>query len=153
VAAAADDPNYVTEGQAPHSVAKLYYPAWSQSTWEAYQSALKELVMTVDGIERGATPWPDWMITTVLDTSEHAEVAGEAVACHHSQVMVYDHFNAMPLERRADLWRRQEFYRAMSKVNAGRNRERDFFEGVSRPRWNWTVVRPPPRALPPASGA
>ena len=134
--AAADDPNYVTEGLEPHSVAKLYYPAWSASTWDAYQDALKRLVMTVDGVERGATPWPEWMITTVLDTSAHAEVAAEAVACHHSQVMVYERFNSMPLERRADLWRRQEFYRAMSTVNAGRTREHDFFEGLTRPSWN-----------------
>jgi len=131
--AAADDPNYVTDGLEPHSVSKLYYPAWSASTWEAYQGALKRLVMTVEGVERGATPWPEWMITTVLDTSEHAEVAAEAVACHHSQVMVYERFNSMPIERRADLWRRQEFYRAMSTVNAGARREQDFFEGLTQP--------------------
>lgn len=129
--AAADDPQYVTGDLQPHSVSKLYYPAWLASTWEAYQGALKQLVMTVEGVERGATPWPDWMITTVLDTSDHAEVAAEAVACHHSQVMVYDRFNSMPLERRADLWRRQEFYRALSTVNAGTRKEQDFFEGLS----------------------
>jgi LmbE family N-acetylglucosaminyl deacetylase len=134
--AAADDPRYVTEGLEPHSVSKLYYPAWSAETWDAYQRALKPLVMTVDGAQRGAAPWPEWMITTVLDTSDHAEVAASAVACHHSQVMVYDRFNAMPLERRADLWRRQEFYRAMSTVNGGRSVERDFFEGLEATSWD-----------------
>ena len=134
--AAADDPNYVTPGFAPHSVCKLYYPAWSASTWAAYQGALKRLVMTVDGVERGATPWPEWMITTVVDTSAHAEVAAEAVACHHSQVMVYERFNSMPLERRADLWRRQEFYRAMSTVNACVQREEDLFDDLTRASWN-----------------
>ena len=133
--AAADDPNYTTEGLEPHSVSKLYYPAWSAETWDAYQGALKRLVMTVDGTQRGPTPWPDWMITTVLDTSDHAHVAAEAVACHHSQVMVYEEFNALPLESRADLWRRQEFYRAMSTVNGGRARERDFFEGLPGSGW------------------
>jgi LmbE family N-acetylglucosaminyl deacetylase len=133
--AAADDPRYET-GQSPHSVAKLYYVAWSASTWLAYQGALKRLVMMVDGVEREATPWPDWMITTVIDTSAHGTVAAEAVACHHSQVMVYERFNALPLEKRAELWSRQEFYRAMSTVNGGRTREQDFFEGLEQPSQN-----------------
>jgi LmbE family N-acetylglucosaminyl deacetylase len=127
--AASDDPHYET-GQSPFSVAKLYYLAWSASTWSLYQDALKRLVMTVDGVERGATPWPDWMITTVLDTSAHGSVAAEAVACHHSQVMVYERFNSLPLAKRAELWSRQEFYRAMSTVNGGSTREHDFFEGL-----------------------
>ena len=130
--AEADDPKITTPGLAPHSVSKLYYPAWSETTWREYQSALKELVMTVDGRRRGATPWPEWMITTVVDTSDYAEVAARAVACHHSQVMVYSDFNARPVARQADLWRRQEYYRAFSTVNGGRAVEHDFFEGLGR---------------------
>lgn len=131
--AAADDPRYRTDMQTPHSVSKLYYTAWSASTWSAYQGALKKLVTTVDGVERGASPWPEWMITTVLDTSAYGEVAAEAVARHHSQVMVYERFNSWPLAKRAELWSRQEFYRAMSTVNGGSTREEDLFEGLSRP--------------------
>ena len=54
----------------PHSVSKLYYMAWRGSTWEAYQAAFRKLFSTVDGVERQATAWPDWAITTVIDTRE-----------------------------------------------------------------------------------
>jgi len=53
----------------PHRVAKLYFIAWSQKKWTAYQAALKKLVCKVDGEERQVTPGPDWAITTVIDTS------------------------------------------------------------------------------------
>jgi LmbE family N-acetylglucosaminyl deacetylase len=47
---AADDP----------AISKLYYMAWPESTWAAYQTAFRKLISTVDGVERRATPWPDW---------------------------------------------------------------------------------------------
>src|SRR5689334_11448255 len=64
---AADD-GYVTGpgGEAPHRVSKFYYMAWSKTKWDAYQAALKKLVVTVDGVERRASPWADWAITSVL---------------------------------------------------------------------------------------
>src|SRR4029079_5905574 len=68
---AAADPAFPLKGikgEEPHSVSKLYYIAWPESTWKAYQSAFRKLVSTVDGIERQAVPWPDWAITTVIDT-------------------------------------------------------------------------------------
>src|SRR4051794_9426231 len=55
---------------AAHRVSKLYYLAWTKSKWDAYQAALKTLRAKVDGVERQATPWPDWAITTVLDTAD-----------------------------------------------------------------------------------
>ena len=54
----------------PHRVSKLYYMEWSGQKWEAYQTALRGLVSKVDGIERKSSPWPDWALTTVLDTSQ-----------------------------------------------------------------------------------
>src|SRR5438309_6548905 len=41
-----------------HAVSKLYYIAWSESTWAAYQEAVSRLSSRVDGVERQATPWP-----------------------------------------------------------------------------------------------
>ena len=40
-----------------------------RTKWDGYQAALKKL--TVDGGRRGAPggPWPDWAVTTVIDTS------------------------------------------------------------------------------------
>jgi LmbE family N-acetylglucosaminyl deacetylase len=57
-------------GLAPHAISKLYYLAWPQSTWAAYEAAFKKLASVVDGVERQASPWPEWAITTMLDTRE-----------------------------------------------------------------------------------
>ncbi len=53
----------------PHRVAKLYYLAWKRNKWEAYQSAFRKLTSMVEGVERQAHPWPDWAVTTEIDTS------------------------------------------------------------------------------------
>src|SRR6478609_11088012 len=66
----------------PHRVAKLYFIAWSQKKWAAYQTALRKLVVNVDGEERQAAPWPDWAITTVIDTSLVWPAVWRAVSCH-----------------------------------------------------------------------
>ena len=57
--------------------------------WAAYQAAFKKLVFTVDGVERQATPWPDWALTTVVDTEAWRPTVWRAVSCHDSQVGAY----------------------------------------------------------------
>ena len=52
--------------------------AWTSRKWSAYQAALKKLTSTVDGVERQATPWPDWAVTTVIDTSQ---LLADRLAC------------------------------------------------------------------------
>ena len=59
-------------------VSKLYYIAWPASVWATYQAAVQRLVSVVDGVERQATPWPDWAITTTIDTRSVAE---QGLAC------------------------------------------------------------------------
>ena len=113
-----------------HSVSKLYYLAWPQTTWVAYQEAVRTLSATVDGIERSATPWPEWAITTVIDTSDVWPTVWRAVSCHASQLAAYDRLKDLPPEHHRTLWGRQSFYRAFSIVNGGRVRESDLFEGV-----------------------
>ena len=71
-------------------VSKLYYMAWPATAWAAYQAAFKKLVSTVDGVERQATPWPDWAITTVIDTRDVWPTVWRAVSCHESQVTAYE---------------------------------------------------------------
>lgn len=117
-------------GGAPHTVSKLYYMASTTARWEAYQAAFKKLVSLVDGIERQAQPWPDWMITTVVDTREQWPTVWRAVLCHDSQVGGYEKLRNLPPEHHESLWGRQEFYRAMSVVNGGRRVETDLFEGL-----------------------
>jgi LmbE family N-acetylglucosaminyl deacetylase len=114
----------------PHVVSKLYYIAWNARTWGAYQSAFKKLVCTVDGVERQAAPWPDWAITTVIDTRASGETVWRAVACHQSQVAAYAVLKTLAPADRDALWGSQSFYRAFSLVNGGRRVESDVFEGL-----------------------
>ena len=94
-AIASADSRYASELGPPHAVSKLYYMAWQARTWELYQAAFKKLVAKVDGVERQATPWPDWAITTVIDTRQSWPIVWRAVSCHESQVSAYER-----LERR-----------------------------------------------------
>jgi LmbE family N-acetylglucosaminyl deacetylase len=117
---------------APHAVSKLYYIAWPESTWTAYQSAVQKLTSTVDGVERQATPWPDWAITTVIDTRDFWPTVWRAVSCHDSQLAAYARLRDLSDDHHRALWGGQSFYRVFSTVNGGRARETDLFEGISR---------------------
>ena len=117
---------------APHAVSKLYFLAWPSATWDAYQHAFKTLVSTVDGVERYAVPWPDWAITTVVDTDSVADIVWRAVRCHASQISALDRLKSLSDARLRALWGPQYFYRALSTVNGGRIRETDLFEGIPR---------------------
>ena len=116
----------------PHAVSKLYYMAWTASTWAAYQAAVSLLVSNVDGVERRATPWPDWAITTVIDTRDFWSTAWRAVSCHESQISGYQRLRDLAPEHHQHVWGQQSFYRALSLVNGGRSPETDLFEGINR---------------------
>jgi LmbE family N-acetylglucosaminyl deacetylase len=115
---------------APYTVPKLYYLAWDDATWAVYEAAFKKLTVTVDGVERQATPWPSWAVTTVVDTGGAGADVWKGVECHASQMRAYDALRTLSPERRAALWRTQPFYRTFSLVNGGRARETDLFEGL-----------------------
>jgi len=114
----------------PHQVSKLYYIAWTKTKWDAYQAALKKLTVTVDGIERQATPWPDWAVTTIIDTASHWRTVWRAVCCHQTQMSIYGNLEHLSDDHHRALWGSQEFYRAFSMVSGGRPLERDVFEGL-----------------------
>ncbi len=116
--------------QGVHAVSKLYYLAWPASTWQAYESAVRTLSSTVDDVERHATAWPEWAITTVIDTSDVWATVWRAVSCHESQLAAYERLRDLAPEHHRALWGAQSFYRAFSLVNGGRARETDLFEGV-----------------------
>jgi LmbE family N-acetylglucosaminyl deacetylase len=115
---------------ATHVVKKLYYMAWPETTWAAYQAAFKTVTSIVDGIERQTVPWPDWAITTVIDTRAFWPTVWQAVSCHDSQIAGYERLKNLSREHHQALWGSQCFYRAMSLVNGGRMRETDLFEGI-----------------------
>jgi LmbE family N-acetylglucosaminyl deacetylase len=113
-----------------YSVPKLYYVAWPRSKWDAYQAALKELVSRVGNQIRRAQPWPDWALTTVLDTRETWQTVWQAVSAHRSQVDGYRTLKDLPQHLHRALWGTQFFYRALSLVNGGPAVETDLFEGI-----------------------
>jgi LmbE family N-acetylglucosaminyl deacetylase len=113
-----------------HAVAKLYYLVSSPARMSAYQEAFKKLTSQVDGVEREAHPWPDWEITTIIETRAYAGQVWKAIFCHHSQVSVFEKLRTLGSEHHEALWGTQELYRAMSTVNGGRRRETDLFEGL-----------------------
>ena len=114
----------------PHRVAKLYYLAWRNEKWTAYQSAFRELTSMVDGVARQATPWPDWAVTTEIGTSAYWPIVWKAVCCHQTQISIYERLGQLAEEQQRALWGSQEFYRAYSAVNGGRKLETDLFEGL-----------------------
>jgi LmbE family N-acetylglucosaminyl deacetylase len=116
----------------PHGVSKLYFMAMAEPAWAAYQAAFKRLVSVVDGVERHAVPWPEWAVTTVIDTRGAWEVVWRAVSCHDSQVAGYARLKELSPEHHEALWGRQCYYRAFSTVNGGRSCETDLFEGLRR---------------------
>jgi len=81
-------------------------------------------------VERYTTPWPDWAITTRIDTRKWWPQVWEAVSCHVSQVSAYEKLRDLPPELHEALWGSQAFYRVFSTVNGGRERENDLFEGL-----------------------
>jgi LmbE family N-acetylglucosaminyl deacetylase len=130
---AAADPSYPAAGDSDepaHRVSKLYYMGWPAASWDAYQAAFKKLVSVVDGVERQATPWPDWALTTVVDTADHWETVWTAVRCHETQMAAYGPLAHLSEEHHRGLWGTQEYYRVMSLVNGGRRKETDLFEGL-----------------------
>ena len=114
----------------PHRISKLHYVAWRKSKWDVYQAAFRKLTSMVDGVERQATPWPDWAITTEIDTSAFWRTVWEAVCRHQTQMSIYERLQDLTAEEQIALWGSQEFYRVLSSVSGGRKLETDLFEGL-----------------------
>jgi len=129
----ASDAGYDTgdgDRSSAHRVAKLYNLAWRNDKWETYQAAFRKLTSMVDGVARQANPWPDWAVTTEVDTASYWPVVWKAVCCHQTQVSMYERLGQLSEEQHRVLWGSQEFYRVHSAANGGRKLERDLFEGL-----------------------
>lgn len=130
VTAAADPGFHLLDDPGPHGVSKLYYFVEDSASWETYQRAFKRLVSTVDGVERVATPWPDWSITTRIDARAHWETVWRAVRKHETQLAVYAGLDDLSRDELVELWGERMFYRVFSTVNGGREVETDLFAGL-----------------------
>jgi LmbE family N-acetylglucosaminyl deacetylase len=127
----AADSNYESAGnENAYRIQKLYYIAWPQEKWKVYQEAFRDLKITVDGVERRVNPWPDWAVTTIIDTAAYWENVWRAVSCHKTQIATYSGLENLSEKHHQIIWGTQQFYRAFSLVNGGRRRESDLFEGL-----------------------
>jgi LmbE family N-acetylglucosaminyl deacetylase len=128
---AAADPFYADISEyPPHRVSKLYYMVWNEEVRDAYRAAFGELVMKVNSQERRPVTWPNWAITTRVDTSDHWEQVWEAISCHRSQLPGYQVLKSLPEEHHQSMWGSQLYYRVFSLVNGGSSSEDDLFEGI-----------------------
>jgi LmbE family N-acetylglucosaminyl deacetylase len=114
----------------PYTVSKLYYMAETQTALETYQGLSGELVMEVDGKERGIVGWPEWALTTHIDTRDHWTQVLRAIRCHRTQIPSFEQVLEASDETQRELWGIQSFYRAYSLVNGGRGLETDLFAGL-----------------------
>jgi LmbE family N-acetylglucosaminyl deacetylase len=114
----------------PHGVSKLYYMAETRNVFAVYQAVFGDLVMNIDGVKRGMVTWPDWSVTTRVDTWKYWQTVSRAISCHRTQLPAYHLLEQLSEEQRKRLWETQCYYRAFSLVNGGRQLEEDLFEGL-----------------------
>jgi LmbE family N-acetylglucosaminyl deacetylase len=131
----AADPSYplvsaVSDTLPAHRVAKFYYMVLTEQKSALYQATFRPLRTMVDDVERRPVPWPDWAVTTVIETSAYWEQVWRAVSCHKTQVSIFKGIERLPAETQRALWGSQSLYRVFSSVNGGRGRETDLFEGL-----------------------
>jgi LmbE family N-acetylglucosaminyl deacetylase len=127
---AADPCSHYYAELAPHSVSKLYYMAETEDVFAVYQSVFGDLVMEIDGVKRGMVTWPDWSVTTRIDTWDYWRTVARAISCHRTQVPACHVLEHLSQEQRETLWGTQCYYRVFSRVNGGRQVEDDLFAGL-----------------------
>lgn len=125
------DPKYkLAKHQHSHTVSKFYYITWPEIKFKAFQLAFKEMKINVDGEKRQAVSWPDWSLTTRIDTVDYWPQVWRAIRCHKTQMAIFKELEKLPEETHKILWGSQEFYRVYSLVNGGRFLEDDLFCGL-----------------------
>lgn len=127
---AADGTYFDKQKLAPHQVLKLYYVTSTVAKLSVYQKIFGDLVMNIDGVERRATGWEEWAITTAIDISAYQDTILKAVLCHQTQLTAYERLKSLSTEQKQALWTTETYYRAFSMVNGGREMETDLFEGI-----------------------
>jgi LmbE family N-acetylglucosaminyl deacetylase len=119
-------------GAPPHRVSKLYYRICTAAESEVYRSVFGNVGIDVAGARREWVSWPDWAITTRLDTADYWPEVRDAVACHRSQIGDVAALSQLDAWGNRRLWGNQHFFRAMSVVAVGPGVEGDLFAGLAR---------------------
>jgi LmbE family N-acetylglucosaminyl deacetylase len=129
----AADPGFdVPTGAPAHRVAKLYYRIWTAAECDLYRSVFRDTGIDVAGERRQWVSWPDWAITTRLDTVDYWPEVRDAVACHRSQIGDVAELVELDVRGHRRLWGTQHFFRAMSVVAVDPSVEDDLFAGLGR---------------------
>jgi LmbE family N-acetylglucosaminyl deacetylase len=126
---AAANAEHATGSLAPHQVDKLYYMAVSQKLSDAYHNLIGEISIDVDGVKRSDMVWPDWTISARIKCDEYWQTVWRAIRAHRSQTEDWDVSSKTDDDLKAVI-EVQEFYRAYSLVNGGRELETDLFVGL-----------------------
>lgn len=125
------DPKYnLAKQQHAHTVSKFYYITWPRNKFKVFKSSFREMKINVDGEKRQALSWPDWSLTTWIDTVDYWPQVWQAIQCHKTQMAIFNELEKLPDKTHKILWGSQEFYRVFSLVNGGRVREDDLFCGL-----------------------
>lgn len=128
---AADASPAVAPHLPPWRVSKLYFMVNSQNLVTHYEAMMGgPLAMEIDGVVRRLLPWPDWAITTRIDTQAHWPVALAAAECHATQQPTFAALIPHAATVGPQIFGEQCFYRVFSLVNGGRVVERDLFDGL-----------------------
>jgi LmbE family N-acetylglucosaminyl deacetylase len=121
-------------GAPAHRVSKLYYRICTAAECAVFRSVFKDIGIDVAGVRRELVSWPDWAVTTQIDTGDYWPEVHDAVARHHSQIQSVSALAQLDSRGRRRLWGTQQFFRAMSVVAVDPGVEDDLFAGLpSRP--------------------
>ena len=113
------------------AVSKLYHIAWSAQKWAAYQTALKKLTSTVDGVER--------QVVAVAGLGDHdahrherrlADGLARSAVPSDADEHLQEPRGAVQRSISARCGACRSSTRVFSLVNGGRARESDLFEGL-----------------------
>lgn len=118
------------DGRAPFRVSKFYHMVDSKAMVDIVRQVIGPISMEIDGVERNHFGWEEWAVTTRIDTEAYFDQAWHAIQCHQSQLPGYGPMLELPRETLLSIWGEGTFIRLFSLVNAGRNVERDLFEGL-----------------------
>ncbi len=120
------------EGLQPWTPQKLYYGAFSRSSFQKFFVGLKENGREVpetfaDFLKRGI---PDEAITTHIDVTPYAERKYKALLCHASQLGPDTLFAKIPAELRMERMNTETFILAESRTGRPKDVETNLFEGL-----------------------
>jgi len=144
----AADPEYPVIGNVePVQVRKLYNRIWSAAEQVPFRSVFGPVAMEFDGTTREWVGWPEWAVSTMIDTAAHWSVVHEAVRCHQSQIGDVPRLAELGQSELRVLWGTQQFFRVFSTVPVENALEVDLFSGLRVPAASAVVSKPAEIAL------